>query len=63
MFDMQGKIDQHDAVLLDDAYEQYEADDRDHAQIKVNRHQQQQRAEAGRWQGRDDGDRVNQALI
>src|SRR6202165_1296008 len=40
MFDLLGKIDQHDAVLLDDADQQYEADDRDHAQIDVNRHQQ-----------------------
>ena len=29
----------------------------------VNRHQQQQRTEAGRGQGRDDGDRVDQALV
>src|ERR1700730_14426390 len=63
MFDLLGKIDQHDAVLLDDADEQYDADDRDHAQIEVNRHQQQQRADAGRRQGRDDGDRVDQALV
>ena len=63
VFDLLGKIDQHDAVLLDDADEQDDADDRDHAQIVVNRHQQQQRAEAGRRQGRDDGDRVDQALV
>jgi hypothetical protein len=29
----------------------------------VNRHQQQQRADAGRGQCRDDGDRVDQALV
>src|ERR1700731_2620425 len=63
MFDLLGKIDQHDAVLLDDADEQYDADDRDHAQVEVNRHQQQQRADAGRRQGRDDGDRVDEALV
>src|SRR5882672_4144374 len=63
MLDLLGKIDQHDAVLLDDADEQYDADDRDHAQVIVNRHQQQQRAEAGRRQGRDDGDRVDHALV
>ena len=57
--DLQSKIDQHDAVLLDDADEQDDANDRDHAQIVVNRHQQQQRAEPGRREGRDDGDRVD----
>jgi hypothetical protein len=38
VFDLLGKIDQHDAVFLDNADEQYQADDRDHAQIDVNRH-------------------------
>ena len=63
MFDMLGEIDQHDAVLLDDANQQYDADDRDHAKIVVNRHQQQQRAEAGRRQSRYDRERVDQALV
>jgi len=63
MLDLLGKIDQHDAVFLDDADEQDDADNRDHGQIVVNRHQQQQRAEAGRRQGRDDGDRVDHALV
>ena len=63
MLDLHGKIDQHDAVLLDDADEQYDADEGDHGQVVVHRHQQQQRAEAGRRQGRDDGDRVDHALV
>ncbi len=63
MLDLHGKIDQHDAVLLDDADEQYDADEGDHGQIVVHRHQQQQRAEAGRRQGRDDGDGVDHALV
>ena len=63
MLDVLGKIDQHDSVLLDDADEQYDADDRDHAEIEVNGHQEQQCTEAGRRQGRDDGDWVNQALV
>ncbi len=63
MFDLLSKIDQHDSVLLDDADEQYDANNRDHAQIEVKRHQQQQRAEAGRRQSRDDGDRVDDALV
>ena len=63
MLGLLSEIDQHDAVLLDDADQQDDADDRDHAEIEMNRHQQQQRAEAGRRQGRDDGDRVDQALV
>src|SRR6267142_4720077 len=39
VLDLLGKIDQHDSVLLDDTDEQYEADNRDYAQIDVNRHQ------------------------
>src|SRR5208282_4803347 len=38
VLDLLGKIDQHDAVLLDDADEQYGADDRDHAQIAHGHH-------------------------
>src|ERR1700730_4890698 len=63
LFGLHGEIHQHDAVLLDDANQQYEADDRDHAQIDVHRQQQQQRADAGRGQRRDNRDRVDQALI
>src|SRR5712672_1473638 len=63
VFDLLGKINQHDSVLLDDTDEQDEADNRDYAQVDVNRHQQQQRADAGRGQGRDNGDRVDQALV
>ena len=60
---MQGEIDQHDAVLLDDADQQDDADDRDHAEIEVSRHQQQQCSQPRRRQRRDDGDGVDQALI
>src|SRR5882724_12209978 len=63
MLDVLGEIDQHDAVLLDDADQQDDADDRDYAEIVMNRHQQQQRTEPGRGQSRDDRDRVNQALV
>ena len=37
--------------------------DRDHAEIEVNRHQQQQRADAGRRQRRQDRDRMDRALV
>ncbi len=60
---LQGKIDQHDAVLLDDADQQDDADQRDHAQIEVKRHEQQERADARRWQGRKDRDRVDHAFV
>jgi hypothetical protein len=51
MFDVQCKIDQHDAVFLDDTNEQNDADDCDHTEIVMDRHKQQQRTEASRWQG------------
>jgi hypothetical protein len=57
------EIDQHDAVLFDDADEQDDANDCDHAQVAVNGHEQHQRTEAGRPQRRDDRDRMDQALI
>ncbi len=38
------KIDQHDAVLFDDADQQDEADDGDDAEIDVDRHQLQERS-------------------
>ena len=61
--DMQGEIDQHDAVLLDDADQEDDADDRDHAEIEMSCHQQHQCSQPRRRQRRDDGDGVDQALI
>ncbi len=58
-----GEVDHHDAVLLDDADQQDDADQRDHRQVVMERHQDQQRADAGRRQGRQDGQRLDVALI
>jgi hypothetical protein len=57
------EIDEHDAVLLDDADQQNDADQRDQAEIKAERHQCHERAETRRRQGRQDRQRMNVALI
>src|SRR6516225_338912 len=40
LFSLQGKVHQHDAVLLDDADKQDDANDRDDAEVEVSRHQE-----------------------
>ena len=60
---VEGEVDHHDGVLLHDADQQDDADDADHAQVLAGDHQGQQRADAGRGQGREDGDRVDVALV
>ncbi len=60
---LQREIDQHDAVLLDDAHQQ---DDRDHThdvERLAGDQQREQRAEPGRGQGGEDGQRMQQALV
>ena len=42
---LQREVDHHDRVLLDDADQQDDADHRDHAQIVMQQHQRQQRAD------------------
>ncbi len=59
----QGEVDHHDAVLLDDADEQDDADQRDHAQVVTARHEDEQRADAGRGQGRQNRQRVDVAFV
>ncbi len=59
----QCEIDHHDRVLLDDADQEDHADQRDDAQIVVQQHQREQRADAGRGEGRQDRDRVDVALV
>ena len=44
---LQGEVDHHDGVLLDDADEQDDADQGDHAEVVAEQHQRQQRADAG----------------
>ena len=60
---LEGEVNRHDAVLLDDADQEYDANDGDDAEIHVNGHEQQQCTDAGRRQGRQDRDRMNEALI
>ena len=57
------EIDHHDGVLLHDADQQNDADHGDDAQIGVEQHQRQQRADAGRRQRGENRDRVNVALV
>jgi hypothetical protein len=59
----QGDVDDHDAVLLDDADQQDDRDDADHVEVLAHGLQRQQRAHARRGQGREDGQRVDEALI
>ena len=57
------EVDHHDAVLLDDADQQDDADQRDQAEVESEHHQDRERADAGRRQRRQDGDRVDVALV
>ena len=59
----QREVHHHDAVLLDDADQHDDADQRDHAEIEAEQQQHQQRADAGRRQRRQDGQRVDEALV
>ena len=60
---LQREVDHHDRVLLDDAHQQDDADQADHRQILPEQHQRQNGADARRRQRRENGDRVNVALI
>ena len=62
-FGLEREVDHHDRVLLDDAHQQDDADQADDRQILPEQHQRQDRADAGRRQRRQDGDRVDVALI
>ena len=62
-FGFEREVDHHDRVLLDDAHQQNDADQADHRQILPEQHQRQDGADAGRRQRREDGDRVDVALI
>ena len=60
---MDSEIHHHDPVLLDDADQQDDADQRDHRQVVTADPQDQQRTEAGRRQRRQDRQRVDVALV
>ena len=57
------EVDHHDGVLLDDTDQQDDADDGHDVEILPGDHQRQQGADSRRRQGREDGDRVDEALI
>src|SRR5262249_1157429 len=62
-FGRDGEIDQHDAVLLDDADQEDDADDADHREVHMAELQRQQRADAGRRQRGQDRQRMDEALV
>src|ERR1700733_6778112 len=57
------KIDHHDSVLLHDADEQQDADGGDDRELGIEQPQRQRRADAGREQRRENGERMDQALV
>src|SRR5580704_10395608 len=62
-FAADGEVDQDDAVFLDDADQQNDADDADHRQIEAAEPQRQQRADARRGQRGEDRQRMDVALV
>jgi hypothetical protein len=57
------EVNEHNAVLFDDADQQNDADQRDQAEIKAEYHQRHERAEACRRQSREDRQRMDITLI
>ena len=57
------EVDHHDRVLLHDADQQDDADDRDDIEFMARSHQGEERADAGGRQSREDRDRMNEALV
>ena len=47
------EIDHHDRILLHDADQHDDADDRDDAEVHLEQHQRQERADTGRRQARE----------
>ena len=60
---LEREVDHHDGVLLDDAHQQDDADQRHERQIEPGEHQRQHRADAGRRQRGQDRERVDEALV
>ncbi len=60
---VEGEVDQQDAVLLDDADQQHHADQAHDREVLAPGPEQCQCAEAGRRQGGDDRQRVDEALV
>ena len=62
-FGRERKVDHHDGVLLHNADQQNNPNDGDNTQFGMGNLQCQQRAYAGGWKARNDGDGVDVALI
>ena len=58
-----GEVDHHDAVLLDQPDQHDDADEGVEVQLGAEHHQRQQRAEAGRGQPRQNGQRLGEAFV
>ena len=57
------EVDHHDRIFLDDANQHYDPDNGNHAEIHFEKHQGQERTNAGGRQARENRDGVNEALI
>ena len=57
------EVDHHDAVLLDDADQEDNADQGDQAEIESKRHQDRERADACRGQRRENRQRMDVAFV
>ena len=62
-FGFEREVDHHDRVLLHDAHQQHDADQRHHREVLLVEHQREQRADAGRRQRGENGQRMNEALV
>src|SRR4029077_11805843 len=62
-FGVEGEVDHHDRVFLDDADQQHDADDGDDVEIVARDDEGEQSADAGGRQRREDRHRVDKALI
>src|SRR5258706_10440265 len=59
---LDGEVDHHDGVFLDDAHQHDDADERVHVELEAEGHQREQRAQARGGQARKNRERVNEAL-
>ena len=60
---LDGEVDHHDRVLLHDADQHDDADEGVDAEVQLEDHQREQRAEPGEGQARENGERVDEALV
>src|SRR5258708_2435510 len=62
-FGLQGKINHHDGVFLDDTDEQDDADDGNDVEVLFEEHESEHRDDTGRRQRRKDGERMHATLV